>query len=184
MKKQKNMRTVYLLLTRSETCFSRLIHLVTEDDYTHASIGLDGPTGSFYSFGRKNPRMLFPAGLVEEQVGSGFFSLHPHIPCCLYAMTVSESTYRALREKVEAMYAQREQYHYNLLGALACFFHLRLPRQHHYFCSEFVAKMLAESGAAELPQPPELTRPIDFCQLGYLRPVHQGEMGALASVVV
>lgn len=46
-------RTIYILLTRSGTWFSRLIHLATADSYTHASIGLDGPIGPFYSFARK-----------------------------------------------------------------------------------------------------------------------------------
>ncbi len=41
--------TIHILLTRSGTCFSRLIHLITRDSYTHASIGLDGPDGPFYS---------------------------------------------------------------------------------------------------------------------------------------
>ena len=36
-------KSVYILLTRSGTWFSRLIHLATDDSYTHASIGLDGP---------------------------------------------------------------------------------------------------------------------------------------------
>ena len=34
-------KSVYILLTRSGTWFSRLIHLATDDSYTHASIGLD-----------------------------------------------------------------------------------------------------------------------------------------------
>ena len=38
-------RTIYILLTRSGTWFSRLIHFATRDNYTHASIGLDGPDG-------------------------------------------------------------------------------------------------------------------------------------------
>ena len=42
-------RAIHILLTRSGTWFSRLIHLATQDDYTHASIGLDGPAGPFYS---------------------------------------------------------------------------------------------------------------------------------------
>ena len=54
-------KTVYILLTRSGTWFSRLIHLATDDRYTHASIGLDGPTGPFYSFARLDPRFALPA---------------------------------------------------------------------------------------------------------------------------
>ena len=61
-------RAIHILLTRSGTWFSRLIHLATQDDYTHASIGLDGPAGPFYSFARKYEHFALPAGLVEEQV--------------------------------------------------------------------------------------------------------------------
>ena len=60
-------RTIYILLTRSGTWFSRLIHFATQDRYTHASIGLDGPDGPFYSFARKYRHLALPAGLVEEQ---------------------------------------------------------------------------------------------------------------------
>ena len=67
MKEQE--KTVYILLTRSGTWFSRLIRFATDDCYTHASIGLDGPDGPFYSFGRRYERFALPAGLVEESVG-------------------------------------------------------------------------------------------------------------------
>ena len=53
-------RAIHILLTRSGTWFSRLIHLATQDDYTHASIGLDGPAGPFYSFARKYEHFALP----------------------------------------------------------------------------------------------------------------------------
>ena len=173
-------RTVYLLLTRSETYFSRLIHYFTAGEYTHASIGLEGPKGPFYSFARKYPRLPFPGGLIQERADRGFFSLHPHIPCCLYELEVTEDTYQFLCLRLRMMYEQRERYHYSLLGTLACFLGLPLARRHHKFCSEFVAEMLRESGAAELEQDPCLTRPMDICGLAALRPIHRGEVGALA----
>ncbi len=175
-------RTIYVLLTRSETYFSRLIHYFTAGEFTHASIGLEGPAGSFYSFARKYPRLPFPGGFMEERVDRGFFSLHPHIPCCLYELEVSEETYRYLYQRLHTMYAQRERYGYNLLGVLSALFRLPLARQHHKFCSEFVAEMLWESGAAELPRQPALIRPMDICGLEALRPIHRGEVGTLAGV--
>ncbi len=173
-------RTVYLLLTRSETYFSRLIHHFTDGEFTHASLGLEGPGGAFYSFARKDPRRVLPAGLIQERVDRGFFSMHPHIPCCLYALTVSEDTYQFLCRRLRAMYANRERYHYNLLGTLACFFRLPLVRRHHKFCSEFVAELLYESGAVEWGKQPALIRPMDICRLERLRPIHRGEVGSLA----
>ena len=165
-------RTVYILLTRSGTWLSRLIHLATQDRYTHASIGLDGPTGPFYSFGRKYEHFALPAGLVEEQV-----TLRRRtVPCCLYELKVSQETYFRLRRQLNCMYARREEYGYNLLGTLACYFNLPLRRRHHYFCSQFVAGLLEDCGALELPKPPALLRPADFCQVAGLRTVHQGPL--------
>lgn len=170
-------RTIYILLTRSGTWFSRLIHFATQDSYTHASIGLDGPNGPFYSFARKYRHFALPAGLVEEQVTA----YRRAVPCCLYALTVSEDTYRRLRQQLYAMYAQREKYHYSVLGAFACYFELPLQRRHHYFCSQFVAGLLENCGAVELPKPPTLLRPADLCLLKDLRPVHQGPLEGILS---
>lgn len=173
-------KTVYLLLTRSETYFSRLIHLFTQGEFTHASIGLEGPTGSFYSFARKYPQFPFPGGLIQEKLDRGFFSLHPHIPCCLYALTVSEDTYEAICRRLRTMYENKDRYHYNMLGAMASYFKLPLVRQNHKFCSEFVAEVLYESGAVELDQDPALIHPMDFCRLRGLRPILRGEVGSMA----
>ena len=69
------------------------------------------------------------------------------------------------------MYAQRQRYHYNLLGALSCVFNLPLDRRDHYFCSQFVAGLLEECGAVTLDKSPDLTRPADLCRVGGLRAV-------------
>lgn len=168
-------RAVYILLTRSGTWFSRLIHFATRDDYTHASIGLDGPAGPFYSFARKHERFALPAGLVEERVTVS----RQADPCCLYELRVSEETYAQLRRRLSGMYRQREEYHYNLLGALSCALNLPLVRRRHYFCSQFVAGLLEDSGAARLPKPPALLRPADFQGVRGLRPVHRGLLAGL-----
>lgn len=176
-------KTIYLLLTRSETYFSRLIHHFTNGEFTHASLGLEGPRGPFYSFARKYPRLPFPGGLIQERADRGFFSLHPNIPCCLYELEVSRDTYEFLCRRLRAMYDHRERYHYSLLGTVACFVGLPFARRHHKFCSEFVAELLSESGAAELGKVPAMTRPMDFCGLAELRPIHRGRVGGLSESV-
>ena len=161
-------RTVYILLTRSGTWFSRLIHLATQDSYTHASIGLDGPGGPFYSFARKYRHLALPAGLVEEAPAVG---REQEMPCCLYSLTVSEDVYRRLRRRLAHMYDQKELYHYNLLGALGCFVNLPLRRRRHFFCSQFVAGLLEECGAVTLDKSPDLIRPADLCRVSGVRAV-------------
>ena len=173
-------RAVYILLTRSGTRFYRLIHIATRDDYTHATIGQDGPAGPFYSFARKHERFALPAGLVKERVTDR----RRADPCCLYELRVSEETYALLRRRLSGMYARREEYRYNLLGALSCGLNLPLVRRRHYFCSQFVAGLLEDSGAARLPKPPALLRPADFQAVRGLRPVHRGLLAGLPARAV
>ena len=169
-------RTVYILLTRSGTCFSRIIHMVTGDAYTHASISLEGPLGPFYSFGRKYPRLALPAGLVQESVPYSWRFSGEHVPCCLCALQVSEGAYRRLRRRLAGMYAMRAYYRYSLLGALACHFDRLFLRRRYYFCSQFVATLLQECGAADLPKDPALLRPMDLCGVKGLRVIYRGDL--------
>ena len=176
-------KSVYILLTRSGTWFSRLIHLATDDCYTHASIGLDGPNGPFYSFARKYARFALPAGLVMEEIRLEVQTKRQQIPCCLYALSVPLPVYERLRRQIDRMYAPKDRYHYTLLGAVACYFNHPMPRENHYFCSQFAASLLERSGAVELGKAPELVRPADFCQMERFRPVYQGELGNLREAV-
>jgi len=94
-------------------------------------------------------------------------------------LKVSDPVYRRLRRQLSGMYHQRERYHYNLLGALSCYFNHPLRRKNHYFCSQFVATLLEECGAVELWKDPDLVRPADFCRLSALQAVHQGPLDVL-----
>lgn len=171
--------SIYILLTRSQTLFSRLIHFATDDAFTHASISLDGPGGRYYSFARIYDQLALPAGLVEER-RRWHSQAWSSTPCRLYELRVPAPVYHKLRCRLESMYARREIYGYNLLGVLSCWFQRPLPRRHHYFCSQFVAQLLEECGAVELEKPPALVRPSDLERLEGLRPVSQGTVGAVA----
>lgn len=60
------MKSIYIMLTRSETILSRLVYLVTRDAYTHASISFDENLTTFYSSSRKDGHTIFPAGPCRE----------------------------------------------------------------------------------------------------------------------
>ena len=62
------MKTIYILLTRSTTILSRLVHFVTEDTYTHAALAFDEELRTLYSSSRKNGKTLFPAGPCVEDL--------------------------------------------------------------------------------------------------------------------
>lgn len=169
---------IYILITKSKTCFSRLIHLATAAPYTHVSIGLDGLHGDFYSFGRKYTRLCLPAGLVKEVIAADSPQV---VRYQLYRLQVSQSAYLRIRRRLQGMYRCRERYHYSILGALTAFFNFPLQRRSHYFCSQFVAEMLEQCGVMEFGKNAALVRPVDFCSLTDLQLVSEGVIGAFGS---
>lgn len=175
-------KTVYILFTRSTTWFSRLIHLVSAGEYTHVSIGLESETGPYVSFARRYPRLPLPAGMILEKTHSGYFRLHPDTPCAVIALDVSEAAYWRIADKIQQMYGQKHCYRYNILGTFACLFHIRWSRSHHYFCSEFVAEALKESGAVQWDVDPSLTRPMDLYELAEHQVIFRGNVAGIGEM--
>ena len=75
------MKTIYLLLTRSNTLVARAIRALTGDYFTHVSVGVDPALKEFYSFARLHPRTPLPAGFVRESIGGGYFARHGSMIC-------------------------------------------------------------------------------------------------------
>ena len=97
------MKTVYILLTRSNTIMSRMVRLFTRAHYTHASLSLSLSDALFYSFGRKNISRPLPAGFVREPLAAGFFGAHPETECALLALPVEDDVYVMIGRRLSNM---------------------------------------------------------------------------------
>ena len=75
--------SVYILLTRTSSILSRLIRILTRAAYTHAALALDEEFEETYSFTRRNPRLIWPAGLARESLWRGLYLARrdPPLPC-------------------------------------------------------------------------------------------------------
>ncbi len=155
---------VYILLIRTNTWFSRLIHRMTGAEYTHASLSLEPGTGALYSFARRHTHLPLPAGFEQERVDSGLMGNNPQIPCALYRIEISPEVRRRIEEQLRQMQARQKQLKYSLLGPLFCLLHRPRVRKDRYFCSQFVAQLLAETGAIRLQKPASLYHPCDFLE--------------------
>lgn len=153
-------KSIYLLLTRSETSISKLIHFATSDTYTHVMISFDGDFSNWYSFSRKYRHFPLPAGLKKEALHWMFTA-----PCALFRLPVTQEIWESAKGIVEAMFTAEEKYRYNVVGLPLCWAGIEYSRENHYFCSEFVGTVLVKSGAASLPKPPSLMRPSDYEKL-------------------
>lgn len=171
------MKTIYILLSRSHTLLSRLIHAVTGDAYTHVSIALDKNLHEIYSFARVHPQTPLPAGLIREDLHTAVFAKNGRAPCALYQLSVSDAQYDAIHARIGAMLTAPEPFHYSILGLLLCKLDLAHERCRHMFCSQFVATLLRDAGAATLPKPASLMRPVDFTQVQGLTQCYEGPLG-------
>lgn len=175
------MPTIYILLTNTRTAFSRLIGWSTGETYTHVAIALDRELCKVYSFARRNPRFLLPAGLVREDVRAGVYARAMDRPSRLYALEISDAAYRRLMDRLVSMLVERRNYRYSILGVVACRFGIPLRRRKKFFCSQFVGEMLESSGQTNFVKPPALLRPNDFCAFEDLRLIYSGKLAGVTA---
>lgn len=73
-------RTIYIVVTRTNTIPSRAIRIYTGCPYNHVSLSIDSRLEDMVSFGRLYPSMPMPGGFVHEGKNKGFFRRFRDIP--------------------------------------------------------------------------------------------------------
>lgn len=127
--------------------------------YSHVSLSLAEDKSEFYSFNVK--------GFVRETYEK--FRRHNIQNSILYEIEVNDSVYEAMQKKIEEFKAQCKEMKYSFLGVALCFFRISLHLHRRYFCSEFVAELLAISHAVSLQKKPaqylpeQLRMELDHC---------------------
>ncbi|MDH6363180.1 hypothetical protein M2139_000155 [Enterococcus sp. PF1-24] len=173
------MKSIFILLTRSDTYISKMIYLATADKYTHASISFDKNLGSLYSFSRKKVDYPLPAGLIKENLLKGYYEKCTAMPCALYEIKVPKKKYHQAKREVEKMYHNEEMYRYSIIGLILCKFGFAFPRKTHYFCSQFVSEILQKNEILDLPKEPSLMRPSDYMSVPELTCLFEGTLDEL-----
>lgn len=171
------MKMIYILLTRTRTLNSRLIHAATCDEYTHVAIALDPELKELYSFARLYAYAPLPAGFVQENLQTAVYARNKKANCMLYQMAVADEQYDFICTRINQMKESKDTYHYSVLGLLLCKMDFAHERYSHMFCSQFVSRLLEEAGAVILPKPSSLMRPIDFTRLSGLHCCYKGTIG-------
>lgn len=173
------MKNIYILLTKSDTILSKMVHLITADTYTHVSISFEENLQPLYSSSRKNGKTLFPAGPCVENLHRGYYKNHSRIPCAVYKLCVSDEAYEKALYEVTQIMADSNNYHFNVLGLLLCQFNIPYHRKHYFFCSQFVSEVLCRSRALDFPKDTSLMRPSDYMKLPEMFCCFRGCLGEL-----
>lgn len=132
-------KQIFIVITQTGTMLSRILKRITGAEYNHASLSLSQDLTRMYSFGRRHPYNPFWGGFVIESPHAGTFRRFSDTTAIILAVEITEERYAALEATLEAMWAQREQFSYNLGGLLLAYFHILWKRSNRYYCSEFSA---------------------------------------------
>lgn len=167
-------KDLYIVFSRTGTMFSNVIAFFTKKEYSHVSLSLDSSFKKMYSFGRKDPERMLPAGFVEENLYDGVFAMFPHSRCLVYKLSITSEQYEAIKDELDTFINNRDDYKYNILGTATTLINKPLPRKNYYFCSQFVSEVLIKSGVYETDKLPELIQPMDLLDIPNKTLVYEG----------
>lgn len=169
------MREIYVILTQPDSVVARFLKIFTRDEYNHSSICLDKNFTEFYSFGRLKLSNPFIGGFIKENAFTHVFGMSDKVPCMVIKKVITEEQYNKLRAIVDAFSQHSNLYGYDYINCALAKTYFHVPHSGRYFCSEFVAHLLAEIGIS-LPKIPEKIKPNDFTELNDSEIIYKGEL--------
>ena len=143
------MKKISVLFTQKYDWLAKLLLKVCGYQYSHASLSLGNGEDIFYSFNTN--------GFCTESPEK--FKRHGVKNSLLYEAYVDNDVYSELRRRVGEIEPARNEMRYSYLGVFFCLINIPFSRKNHYFCSQFVAEMLVETGAVRLKKKSSLYVP-------------------------
>ncbi|NRG48312.1 hypothetical protein HRF87_26880 [Bacillus sp. CRN 9] len=169
-------KTIYVLLTDTNTLFTKMIKCYTKAPYNHVSIVFDEKLNEIYSFGRKYPRNPLIAGFIREDVYFGTYRYFHNTKCLFLKIEVSTKEYNRIRNIIKTFNNNRNIYSYNLLGLLGVAIQHPINKRNKYFCSQFVAEIFEKCGLNLWDITPALITPNDFFMHPSFEIVYEGRL--------
>lgn len=168
-----NVKKIYLVFSDTGTLLTRAINICTKSTLNHASIAFDEGLEEVFSFGRKSPRNPFIGGFVKEDMQNPLFR---KAKCAIYSLTITELEYSQIRKRITQMEEKKQDYRYNLIGLFGVMVNIEMQRKNAFFCSQFVATILSESGIYHNSKPSCLVKPQDLREWHQLELIFQGDL--------
>jgi len=153
---------IYVVLSRSGTILSHIIHWITRDTYTHAALALDEDMELLFSFGRRWSYNPFIGCFKHERLNDRLY-VHGR-PGAIVKIPVSARQYEEIYHHVRMFSDNPKAYSYNLTGLITGIFHRTFEGSHRFFCSEFVYYILNEAGVCDFGISRGHVRPQMFLQ--------------------
>lgn len=168
------MKKIFIVLTHTGTILSKIIKTYTKDEFSHISISLDIELKKLYSFGRLNPYNPFIGGFVHEYIDSGTFKRFFNTKTRIYELEVTQEQYERVKNNIENIEKEKDNYNFNVLGLIAAGFHKKIGKDYSFYCAEFV-KYVIEKADIKTGLP-EISKPENFKEMEGLKPIYEGKL--------
>lgn len=166
------MKKIYIVLTYTGTVLARIVRFYTKKQFSHVSISLDKELNEMYSFGRLNAYIPFIGGFVKESPKYGTFKRFHNTISKIYSLDVSDETYDLIKNNIEEIRNDSEDYRFNTIGLFAVALKLKVKRNKCFYCAEFI-KYLFENSNLEIDLP-KLVKPDDFSKIAGSKEIYSG----------
>jgi len=144
---------IVVCLSRDRTVFSNITYLADGGGFTHASLGLSEEAEFYYSFNFKGLKKEYRTSMKKRPREMQRF-----------IVAVPDEAGDKLHGMIAEMEAQKEKYQYAKLGVSLRLLNLpnENPKDDEYYCSQFVAAVLKESGCVDIQKNPADCTPNDL----------------------
>ena len=168
----RRMKNIYIILTHTGTALSKIIKGFTKDEFSHVSIALDIELKEMYSFGRLNQYNPFWGGFVHEYIDKGTFKRFYKTRAKVYSLEITEQQYESIKNYIEQIKNNKENYKFNIIGLFAAGFHKKIKKQKSFYCAEFVKYVMEKADIkSDLP---DIVKPEDFKNIKGLQEIYGG----------
>lgn len=168
------MKKIYIILSYSGTIPSKMIKIFTHYNYSHVSIALKSNINIMYSFGRKKVNNPFDGGFIIETKNGSFYKKFNKTKCIIMEIDVNYKQYKKLLSLIKQYKKDINIYKYDIVGLVLRIFNIKITRKNYSVCTEFVGKLLKESGIYNFEN--KIIKPVDFLNIPNKRIIYQGNL--------
>ena len=168
------MRKIYILLMHTNTIPSKLVKYFTRYKYSHVAISLTEDCYTTYSFGRRSLYNILNGGLSIQNKDGKFFGKFNKTTCKIYELEVTEEQYESVKEKLQYMEKNIDNYKYDFFGIVPRMFGKPVTFKDRFVCSYFVACVLTEANICDFGKDTCLVVPRDFEGIKGFKQIYSG----------
>jgi len=176
------MKKIYVLLMHTNTKPSKFVKFMTRYEYSHVALSLDKECSEIYSFGRRKMHSIIGGGFSVENKDGEFFNFFNKTSCKIYELTIEDEQYKKVKEIIDNMKLNINNYKYDFWGIAFRFLYIPLTFKNRYVCSYFVADVLEKSNIYNFNKRTYFIKPKDFENLKGFNEIYKGKFSLYQKV--